>query len=81
MNQKNLLIQVNKIFCDILDIDNLVLKEETTANDVEDWDSLSHIQLIVEIEKHFKIKFKASEIQNLKNVGGMCEIILKKINE
>jgi acyl carrier protein len=74
-----ILEQVNKIFRDILDNDEIVVYEKTTAEDVAEWDSLSHIQLVVAVEKHFKIRFTASEINGFKNVGEMCEGILKKL--
>ena len=79
MDATEILAQVNLIFKDVLDNDELEIKNETTAKDVEEWDSLTHIQLVVAIEKHFKIRFTATEIQGFKNVGEMCEGILKRI--
>jgi acyl carrier protein len=79
MQTEAIISEVNKIFVSVLDNDDISLKYETTANDVEDWDSLTHIQLVVAIEKHFKIRFTSGEIQNFKNVGEMCESIQKKI--
>ena len=79
MNVDEVIKQVNDIFIDVLDDDDIVLSRETTANDIEEWDSLNHIQLVVAIEKHFKIKFTSSEIQNFKDVGEMCEVIATKI--
>jgi len=73
-----ILVQVNEIFKNILDNDAISLKTTTTANDIEEWDSLTHIQLIVAIEKHFKIRFTTSEITSYSNVGEMCEGIQKK---
>ena len=67
------------IFIDVLDNNDIVLTTETTARDVEDWDSLTHIQLVVAIEKHFKTKFASLEIQSWKNVGAMCNAIGKRI--
>jgi acyl carrier protein len=81
MAQSEVLKQVNDIFIDILDIDYIVLTTETTARDIDEWDSLSHIQLIVAIEKYFKIKFTTQEIQNLKNIGDMCNLIEKKCSK
>ena len=80
MNSSEILSQCNKIFIDQLDNPAIVLKRETTAADVEEWDSLTHIQLIVAIEKSFKIRFTTAEIQGLKNVGDMCDAIEKKTN-
>jgi len=70
---------LNDIFNDVLDQTDIQLKDTTTADDVMDWDSLSHIQLIVAIERHFKIKFTTAEIANFRNVGEMCDAIMKKI--
>ena len=78
MDLQEVIEQVNGIFKNELDNDDIVVKYETTANDIEEWDSLTHIQLVVAIEKHFKIRFTSSEIQGFKNVGEMCEAILKK---
>lgn len=78
MDKKEILLQVQEIFRDILDDEEIVLDEATTANDVEDWDSLTHIQLVVAIEKHFKIKFLSKEILSWKNVGEMVDTIASK---
>jgi acyl carrier protein len=77
MELTQILKEVNEIFIDVLDNDKIVVKESTTANDVEEWDSLTHIQLVVAIEKHFKLRFTAAEIQKWKNVGEMCNAIQK----
>ena len=74
-----LLVEINKIFIDVLDNEDLVIKPETAAHDVEEWDSLSHIELIVAIEKHFKIRFTSSEIMKWNNVGEMCVTLNEKI--
>lgn len=79
MNTTEIMSECNKIFIDQLDNDSIVLKRETTANDVEEWDSLTHIQLVVAIEKHFKIRFTTAEIQSFKNVGDMCDHIERKL--
>ena len=80
MDKSDILKQVNEIFIDVLDDDDIVLAYNTTADDVEDWDSLTHIQLIVAIEKHFNIRFSSSEIRNWKDVGEMCVAIEEKLN-
>jgi acyl carrier protein len=63
---------------DTFDADDLVISPETTAADVEDWDSLSHIRLIVAIERAFNIRFANSEIENLGNVGELAALIERK---
>ena len=78
MDNDQVLKEVNEIFLNVLDEDDIVLKRETTADDVEDWDSLVHMQLILAIEKHFQIKFISSEIMKFRNVGEMCDSIIKK---
>ena len=62
----------------VLDNPNIVIDLNTTANDVEDWDSLNHIQLVVAIEKRFNVRFKSNEIRNWENVNEMIESILAK---
>lgn len=78
MDNKEILNQVQEIFHDQLDDESIVLTNETTAEDVDDWDSLTHIMLVVAIEKHFKIKFTSNEILSWKNVGEMMNCILEK---
>lgn len=77
---EDIIKRVNKIFIDVLDNESIQINSNTTASDIEEWDSLSHIQLVVEIEKHFKIRFTSLEIQNFKNVGEMCLSIQSKLN-
>jgi acyl carrier protein len=80
MDKSEILNKVNIIFIDILDDESIVLNYETTANDIEEWDSLNHIQLVVAIEKQFKIRFTSREIQNWNNVGEMINSINDKLN-
>ena len=79
MTIEEILSQVNDIFKDVLDDDDIVLKPETTAADVDEWDSLTHIQLIVATEKHFGIKFTSTEIQGFQDVGHYCGEINRKL--
>lgn len=80
MDNAEILKTINKIFIDVLDDDDIVLTEKTTAAEVKDWDSLNHIQLIVAIEKKFKIKFTTVEINQFKNVGDLCASVAKKLS-
>jgi len=78
MDKVKILSEVQNIMRDVLDEPAIVLTETTTANDVEGWDSLTHIQLVVAIEKYFKIKFTSKEILSWKNVGEMINCIMQK---
>lgn len=78
MDKNQILEEVQEIFRDVLDNEEIVLANETVADDIEEWDSLSHIQLIVAIEKHFKVKFTSKEILGWKNVGDMIDCISTK---
>jgi acyl carrier protein len=78
MERNEILKKVNLIFIDTLDEEDVIIEENTTANDVDEWDSLTHIQLVVAIEKYFKIRFTAKEIQSWNNVGEMINCIQEK---
>lgn len=71
--------QVQDIFRDILDQESLTLTSATTASDVDGWDSLTHIQLIVAIEKRFKVKFSSKEILSWKNIGELLDSLHTKV--
>lgn len=77
MERTEILAKVQEIFRDVLDNEDIVLTNETTADDIEEYDSLSHIQLIVAIEKKFNIKFSAIDIIAWDNVGELIDCILK----
>lgn len=79
MINPSILSQVETIFRDVLDNEDIVLTDATTANDIDDWDSLTHIQLIVAIEKYFRIKFTSREILSWNNVGEMISCIVTKM--
>ena len=78
MERSEIYDKLNEIFRDILDNDEIELQDETTANDIEEWTSLTHIQLIVEIEKAFNLRFTSDEILEWKNVGEMVDSILAR---
>lgn len=80
MDRKEIFSKLNEIFEEILDLDETpILKDETTANDIDEWDSLSQIQLVVAIEKSFGLKFTAKEIIMWANVGEMVDSIEAKM--
>jgi acyl carrier protein len=70
--------RIQIVFRDIFDDDSIVLRDDMTAADVENWDSLNHIDMIVAIESEFKIKFTTSEVTSLKNVGELIALVDKK---
>jgi acyl carrier protein len=70
--------EVQQIFRDVIDRPSLTIGRETSAKDVEDWDSLAHINLVVAIEKRFRVKFALGELQSLRNVGDMIDLIGRK---
>ena len=79
MERSEILTKVQEIFREELELDDLVLTDETTADDVEEWDSLSHVQLVVALEKAFNIKFTSREILSWDNVGDLVDCIGKKL--
>lgn len=79
MSREEVFEKINEVFRDVFDDESIQVVDETTAEDIEDWDSLEHINLIVAIENKFGIKFKMSEVTGLKNVGEMVDVILGRI--
>lgn len=80
MKTDEVLQRIQEIFRDVFDDKSLMIQRDTDADDIEDWDSLNHINLIVAIEKEFSIKFSLVELQLLKDVGETVDLIVKKIN-
>ncbi len=74
-----LLDRLNGIFCEVFDDPDITITPEMTANDVEGWDSLSHINLILAVEAKFKVKFTRAELTNMKNVGDMLRTVTAKL--
>ncbi len=79
MQEQEIYSALNEIFRDVLDEESITLLPDTTADDIEDWNSLSHIQLVSEIEKHFNIRFSSREIMMWRNVGEMVQTILSRV--
>jgi acyl carrier protein len=75
----NIETSVQSIFHRIFDSEDIVLRPEMTAFDIEGWDSLTHIKIILAIEKHYSVKFKASEVVALKNVGDLFNKVREKV--
>lgn len=72
--------QVQDIFRKIFDAPALEIRNEMTANDVDKWDSLTHLSMISAVEEHFGIRFKLKELVKMKNVGDMLILIQEKLN-
>ncbi len=72
---------VTGIFRDVFDDDTLVIEDSTNSSDIEDWDSLEHIALIVSMEKEFDLKFDLQEVNKLANVGEMVDLIISKLKD
>ena len=79
MTREAIYEKLNEVFQDIFDDETITVCDETTADDIEDWDSLEHINLVVAVEKKFGIKFNMGEVNEFKNVGEMVDIIEKRI--
>ena len=75
MERDGIFEKLNEVFQDVFDDDSITVEEKTTAADIEDWDSLEHINLIVAIENKFGMKFNMGEVSTMKNVGEMVNII------
>lgn len=70
--------RLNAVFRDFFDDDDIELDEETTADDIDDWDSLNHITLMAAVEDEFGIRFTMGEVSGMKNVGEMAQIIKER---
>ncbi len=79
MTREEVMKKLNEIFCNVFDDESIVLKDETNANDIEDWDSLEQINLIVAIENEFEMMFDMAEVSDLANVGEMADLIMSKL--
>jgi acyl carrier protein len=75
----DLLAQLQPIFHDVFDRDDLTITRDSSAEDVEEWDSLAHINLVSAIEQEFRIKFALGELQAMKNVGELVDLMEKKL--
>lgn len=79
MSREKIVNSLQVIFRDVFDDENIFLTDETNAEEIEDWDSLAQIRLVVAIEKSFRIKFAFGELADMKNVGEMITCIQSKI--
>ena len=78
MTVADILTKMTAIFHDVFDNDDIVVTPSLTAEDVPEWDSLTHVRLILAVQKAFNVKFSAAQISNLKNVGDLMDLIRAK---
>ncbi len=78
MTKEQAMARLTEVFHDVFDDDEIVLTETTAAKDIEDWDSLEHINLIAAVEKEFKMRFTMKEVSGMKNVGEMASIVAER---
>ena len=78
MTREEIFKGLDEVFQDVFDDETIHVTDSTTADDIEDWDSLEHINLVVAIENHFNVKFNMGEVTAFKNVGEMVDKIIEK---
>ena len=78
MDHASIKQEITDIFEEVMDLEDVALTDDTTANDIEEWDSLSHIRLIIAIERSFGIKFTNAEIESLKKFGDLVALVGRK---
>lgn len=78
MSRDEIITILNQIFCEVFDDDTLKISEQTTAKDIEDWDSLAQIDMILQIETEFHIKFELKDVEHMVRVGDMIDSIQSK---
>ena len=79
MNRTEILEKLNEVFHDVFDNNDIVVTEQTNANDIEEWDSLIHITLISAVEDEFVVSFDMKTVVSMKNVGDMIDAIEEQI--
>ncbi len=77
MTKEELYERLNEVFRDVFDDEDIVVTAATTSDDIEDWDSLEHINLVNAVEKEFGVKFTMAQVTGMKDVGEMVDIILE----
>ena len=79
MTRSEIFVTLNEIFRDVFDDDSIIVDETTTAADIDDWDSLTHINLLASVEDEFGIRFQMKDVVSMKNVGEMADLIEEEI--
>ena len=80
MSREEVFERLDQVFQDVFDDESIEVNDETTSDDIEDWDSLEHINLIAAVEQEFGVKFNMGQVVSMKNVGEMVDIILSQID-
>ena len=81
MNEKDIYDKLSQVFQIVFDDNSIIVNSTTNSSDIDDWDSLEHINLLVAVEQKFNIKFNMSEVIDMNNVGDMVKTILNKLNK
>lgn len=81
MTNREIFTRLEEVFRDVFDDGDIRLSPDTTAADIEDWDSIEHINLVGAVEDEFGIRFSMGEVSGMKNVGEMAEIIAKRVGK
>lgn len=80
MSREEVFAKLNEVFQDVFDDNDITVTDTTTADDIEDWDSLEHINLIAAVEQEFGMKFNMGQVVSMKNVGEMADIIIANLS-
>lgn len=79
MDHAAIMAKLEELMVDVFDVDDLAITETTSADDIEEWDSLSHIRFMITVERFFKIRFLNEEVGELKNIGDLARSIAGKL--
>ena len=79
MTREEVFARLNEVFRDVFDDEEITVSDATTADDIEEWDSLENINLLAAVEQEFGMKFNMGQVVSMKNVGEMADIILSKV--
>ena len=79
MTREEVFTKLTEVFRDVFDNDNIVLKKDTVSSDIQDWDSLEFINIVVAVMETFKIKFSIEDLKKLDNVGQLVTLILERV--
>lgn len=81
MTEADVLLKLEEIFRDLFDLPDLQLNVSMSADDIDEWDSVNHVMLVVQVEREFKIKFHTAEVEEMKNVGDLVKLVVGKLGK